>query len=292
MIRALSADMELYKLLHKKTVQGYVLSVYDKVVNLIIDGVLIAVCIKETEPIPDALIIDYTESLSSADIRVKDTCTIKDGILYIGSRMVISLSSYVEYVLSHKAMNVNSTLVMEQLLKQSEKLVRTYGKQSPLYKAYFETETADIMTGMFTDCIKEIRCAASRAYMEELIAAMYKMTGLGIGLTPSGDDFIAGMCLMLVNYDTSLEDTLLDRYISNSSSTGIISRRMIINAITNRARLSEKNLVNAYMSQGRDRVKKYIHQVLSFGSSSGTDTMCGMMMGLYVIINFRKEVRA
>jgi hypothetical protein len=283
MMDIVSMDKALPAILVNKT-YGYVHSVYAKVINLIADNRLIAVCCADMEPAPDTIIVNYMDSFIKLNIKSGDNVVIMENLIIVGEVFTIILKSCSMYDLSYLISCTNSKLVMSELLHRTEKLVIIYGTHSSLYNACFDVSDNSEMTRIFRNKITDIRKTNELRNIENVIDIVTELTGLGIGLTPSGDDFMAGFFLIILNWSPYLKDTISLKYKECGNKTGIIGRRMVENAIDNRARQSEKCLVRALFQQSWYEVKSYIHRVLNFGSSSGTDTMCGIVTALHVIL--------
>jgi hypothetical protein len=126
--------------------------------------------------------------------------------------------------------------------------------------------------------------AVSRSDTDATAAALAQIVGVGIGLTPSGDDFIVGYLAALRSRacDTPGIGTLLrelawplDRL---SLRTNAISRQQLIDAVRGRFGQRLCEVLHA-LARGKD-VAVHVRQALCSGYSSGADTLCGLLFGL------------
>ena len=119
--------------------------------------------------------------------------------------------------------------------------------------------------------------------MENLGKAAAEMIGLGIGLTPSGDDFLIGM---LLAFWTSKElshnmFSLFAREIAKKTdNTNEISRQILLCA----CRGEFGSLFHRLISHvGTDQnISEDLRQIQRIGHSSGMDTLNGILTGLWM----------
>ena len=100
-----------------------------------------------------------------------------------------------------------------------------------------------------------------------------KLIGLGIGLTPSGDDFLCGILagLTLLNRQNHTFTKCLQYYIQqNLRNTNEISQAFLRSAVDNHFSYAVNALWNNPSSE------EITKEFLSIGHSSGIDTLCGI----------------
>lgn len=189
-----------------------------------------------------------------------------------------------------------------QLLRM-RKLIKIYGTASPLYQAFYNAGEQDAMSEMFSERLRDIRECIENKNIKGVIEKAVSVCGLGIGLTPSGDDFIAGLFLVLTCWEYALKGDESEAESAKSLNTAVnaeqlnpygavqkcrlktnlLSARMIENAAMGRARQSELELIQAFTEKNWRKIKNAAHRVLAFGSSSGTDTALGILTGLEIV---------
>lgn len=110
------------------------------------------------------------------------------------------------------------------------------------------------------------------------------LIGLGVGLTPSGDDFLMGLLTVLQAYDNYLIKELTrekEVWLSfMKQRTTIVSYYMLkhcINGLTNEA--LKQLLINF-----KNINEKEMLNVLNIGSTSGTDMLVGVVTGYRLLI--------
>ena len=125
--------------------------------------------------------------------------------------------------------------------------------------------------------------ATERRDVTAVALAAARLVGLGPGLTPSGDDFIAGYLAALwsrAGFDTGIDvilPSLADALAPLFLRANAISRQMLGDAA--HGRFAEHLVdVTVAISCGGDVVDATAHALAS-GHSSGADTLCGLLFG-------------
>lgn len=278
------ADVAAYLVTHP---DGYVHSVYDKVVNLLMGDRIVALMYRNAEDAPDSMITDYDKSWKNLGNLEGLPVTYADNILYIGDldgkkiakdrgeRLLFHTEGATGYV-SYLSENQPRFCNME-ICNRIDHLLEIYGKQDALYRAFYHKTGQDVMQDMFREILDyaEETCNATEYFRKALA-----MMGLGIGLTPSGDDCLAGMALVfhyMIPGFCEHDELGICRMEKRSNR---ISLQMLQNAIEGRARRSELALLEAIETAPDRRLVQAVHDILNFGETSGTDTLIGMLAGL------------
>lgn len=115
-----------------------------------------------------------------------------------------------------------------------------------------------------------------------------KFIGLGIGLTPSGDDFLTGLAYIssLKNHPNPHILTTLDSLKSMmKEKTNIISCQQFEMALVQEVRTEIYScLKNILSNQSFKKVEESIKSILDIGSTSGFDILKGMLFGLSITL--------
>lgn len=260
---------------------GYVFSVYPRAVNLLLGEKgcerLITICPIETECGPDILFADERESLQTWNIRQGEHVQIitdsQKQVILIGEKCINF--SGAERVALPKILPERK--IKLQRFHKMEKWIQKYGEASPLFEAYFQYGNESVMKKLF---IEKLRSLRKKEKPEDYLRCLCNFSGLGIGLTPSGDDFVAGALLPLYGAWRQLEMLYPDFLSEIVKQTNLIGYHMIQNALEGRARESEIDFVNYCMEEDWCEVKKLMDKMVRFGSTSGTDTILGIFEGM------------
>jgi len=106
------------------------------------------------------------------------------------------------------------------------------------------------------------------------------LTGCGIGLTPSGDDFIAGLLIGLNLHGTGFRG-LAEQIFAAARSDNIFSNTFLDLARRGRLFGRMKNLILALGRESEDDVRKCTESLFAVGGTSGADLGTGFFMTLW-----------
>lgn len=119
--------------------------------------------------------------------------------------------------------------------------------------------------------------------------AVKSLIGFGIGLTPSGDDFITGLmaALELAPFKETEEiSNALKAAVKNSCAvTTDVSRQMLTAAVAGEFKQQIEELAKAFMVNDSEKLRKCLAKLLMVGSTSGTDIAVGMITGFQWMMN-------
>ena len=123
-----------------------------------------------------------------------------------------------------------------------------------------------------TDC----RLSFHAKHYEAAAEALVHLTGLGIGLTPSGDDFLCGMLAGLILADiweTPFAAALKSEIQAHLGSTNDISRAFLSCALNRQFSLP---VISLARHTGTYDPGEILASFSKIGHSSGIDTLCGI----------------
>ena len=107
---------------------------------------------------------------------------------------------------------------------------------------------------------------------------MAGLVGRGIGLTPSGDDALAGA--LLVAHALGAGDGLADAVRARLHATTAVSAALLDAAADGYAARPVVTLVDAAVVGDPDAVRRALPAVLAIGHTSGADTVTGIRAAL------------
>lgn len=117
----------------------------------------------------------------------------------------------------------------------------------------------------------------------DLIAGCEQLKGLGYGLTPGGDDLIAGLLTALAVLDRldGVDRSGLRKEMVAASRTGnLLAGSFIAQAAEGRFFERLKNLLDALAADDHAVLIQRSRELVSFGASSGSDLAAGLLLGL------------
>ncbi|MEG1419701.1 MAG: DUF2877 domain-containing protein [Citrobacter sp.] len=114
---------------------------------------------------------------------------------------------------------------------------------------------------------------------EYISAAVGQLIGLGIGLTPSSDDYLVGLSTILFINQHPLKkyrQDFLAAIQSEGNNTTLLSKITLEEAFHQRYRENVARLVTHIITQQHHVATQYITDIKNIGSSSGCDMLYGM----------------
>jgi hypothetical protein len=124
---------------------------------------------------------------------------------------------------------------------------------------------------------------------EELKGLQYDnveaLIGRGLGLTPSGDDFLAGVLFSLhFLKNTDIREPLSKKVMDMLYKTTRLSRHFLSYALAGKWGQTEENLMLALMTDSGDDLDRAVKDQLAVGASSGADELAGIVAGIYAAL--------
>lgn len=124
-----------------------------------------------------------------------------------------------------------------------------------------------------------IEAAARSEDENRTIAHLVALVGLGSGLTPAGDDFLAGFLAASTLFDRAapVRDILADELSEKARRrTTAVGCRMLLAACRGEFSAPVVDLVQA-LAQARGSVRREVDGLLCVGGSSGADVLAGIL---------------
>lgn len=273
----------------QKTTSFQVHSVYRKTINLSSGSTLLSLQASGSPVSPLSLIT----SLSQAELEALDA---KPGasVLTGPDCLVLSGSGAEAVFLLSDAQIVNS-LLRPGLPANASCLIREVLSSADTtgFRVLFsELDAGPAPSGQFliNEAARRLldQCTASIRTEDWETAAGFlaRLTGLGIGLTPSGDDFLCGVLagLILSSMTGHPFSTALNRAVcSHLDQTNDISRAFLSCSLL--GQFSQAVCSLAFPRPASEILASF----QAIGHSSGTDTLCGIY---YILTSFPKEPTA
>ncbi|SEK52431.1 Protein of unknown function [Carnobacterium iners] len=109
--------------------------------------------------------------------------------------------------------------------------------------------------------------------------------GRGIGLTPSGDDFLIGYLGVLTLFNQQKESVQALRPFIRTEQTTDISLAYLTCLLHGVVNENIKDLIVSVYSKDQKDIQSKLEWMLLFGHTSGTDTLYGMFIGMKAMIS-------
>jgi hypothetical protein len=111
------------------------------------------------------------------------------------------------------------------------------------------------------------------------------LIGRGLGLTPSGDDFLAGVLFSLHFLNCSrLLDPLAQKVSGLLHKTTRLSRHFLAYALAGKWGQTEEKIMLALMADAGEDLGRALSCQLAVGATSGADELAGMAAGIYAAL--------
>lgn len=136
-----------------------------------------------------------------------------------------------------------------------------------------------LMEHAFMGVLSETRQALARHQEEQAASVLARLCGVGIGLTPAGDDFLCGVLHAMTVYRprATLRRRLAAAVCAEADGTTAVSRALLKKACQGNAGALLQDLFTA--AQPRE-VLCTARRILQIGHSSGQDLLNGIYFGL------------
>jgi hypothetical protein len=135
---------------------------------------------------------------------------------------------------------------------------------------------------------EKIKSSIHNRTKQDIANAVQSIVGKGPGLTPSGDDFLAGMMLSLWTMSDPAAHTvcriILDSARKMTTDISLAYLRAIASGYTDER---WHNLLYALAANNSRLLDSAIRHILAFGATSGSDMLIGFVWGLQQL-NFHK----
>ena len=115
------------------------------------------------------------------------------------------------------------------------------------------------------------------------------LIGFGIGLTPSGDDFLTGFLSVLniisTDYSNKIKRKLINLIDIDKIATTDVSKQMLSITLRGESREYILSFINGFLDEDKKQFLLFLERLLNIGSSSGTDLAVGVVTAFILLIN-------
>lgn len=274
----------------------YVHSIYERTINLMLDGQLIALQIADSPVSPISIILPLNETgLDKLKIKSNSPVSIDGTSLLIGKNIISLDHAYDVYDDTLYEHNFSTSLkdVVWQLITTSGRdgfsvLISSHDTPDDIALSYArkKLDAAESICSTMTSINSADETTKSNQ-LNKLCNSLSGLIGVGTGLTPSGDDFMTGVLSTFKAFPQCFNSRLI-----SSLSNSICSRRNNTNEISSafidcalRGQFS-KAIIDLYDSLcldnvqspgiGQEYIDNLLDSFLDIGHTSGIDTLIGI----------------
>jgi hypothetical protein len=142
-----------------------------------------------------------------------------------------------------------------------------------------DRRTREFRSGFERTLAEQVRRSVSQIFFGDRLKGVRALSGCGLGLTPSGDDFIAGLLIGLNLRGTAFRG-LAREIFAAARSDNIFSNTFLDLARRGLLFGRMKSLIWALGSDSEDAVRQAAERLFAVGGSSGADLGTGFFMTL------------
>lgn len=238
---------------------AYIHSKYKNTINLDLNGRIISLQRAGLAKAPMSMVIDNDIDLEILKIDVGDKVKINESIIHIAN-----------YQFNYKEANIWNPQLDLSIEKEGINFTNTI---------IFLSNILDIFPKKSPIGIQQIKS------LEELI----RFIGSGIGLTPSGDDFIVGFLSTLFVFEEEKDllqyyrEELVHRISDLSDKTTFLGKEFLQYACNREFSDIIHGFYGSLKENNRNHILNSTMEILKLGHSSGADTLSGIVSGLIFI---------
>ena len=182
---------------------------------------------------------------------------------------------------------ITGSLNKEQMrlaLQQMREVIMRYSHLGGFSDSVFRNKNPkdDLMSGILREKITLLLDVSVRpGKMEELGRIAQEMIGLGVGLTPSGDDFVTGLLLGFLTGTFPFDEEELEDFREmvkrQAMYTNDISRQYLLCACEGKFGENYHQLLR--LCKTGQSISKCLEQIIQTGHTSGLDALNGLAAG-------------
>lgn len=252
-------------------------SVYENTVNLIINNKILALQTYNTVVSPISLITNsnfFNVNLNSK-IHINDSCIFIDDFTFDYSRAKIIDSKM------HKNTFKISCDMLRNAINKAD-----FCSFNTIFLSNIDMKNNFLILNAAKNKIDNCTYEILNKNYENAVNALSSLIGLGIGLTPSGDDFLCGVLAAFIfdNLEKHIFVKMLKKQIKNNlQNTNDISRTFLSCALDDNF---SSPVLNLPYFKSSDEIYNNFKKI---GHSSGIDTLCGIYYCLNTIYPILKK---
>lgn len=272
---------------------GIVHSVYRKTINISLNGQLLAIQAEGSPLSPISLITNMSqEEMEELPVFKEQTIQVTEGKLLFFSEGAPTF----EFPFSKTEvcdLKMQSTLTDQQLDTLTPQIYDAilHAGTKGFDLIFSKSEEVDSNLMMLagkkrletaTDLLQQYATGRDSSLLESAAEELVRLIGLGIGLTPSGDDFLTGICagLLLCHLEDLAFSDIIRRLIrEHITDTNDISGAFLTCALDGQFSQS----VNGFWQKPEQSSAEILESFAKIGHSSGVDSLCGIFYVLKII---------
>ena len=291
----LTADRHFLNLLNQPQLSGKIEQVFNKAINVLIDNQLFTLLSSQLDNAPNSCRL-LNKDLSTLSINRGDDIQFSNGKISIGTDYWLSFSLcevWQQPVIVFTYDYINKKHYQSFLLQQINRLDRILTEAKGSLFNYqddnlFYLAAAEKLNQLRSHLVVLLKNKQYRNSAETI----RQFIGLGIGLTPSGDDYLVGLMAFLLLKDHPINAAYPEFYqgiIQGIENTTPISAITLEKALDNEYRENMCQLIRSLVDADETNIHLQFLNILNIGSSSGSDMLFGIRDALYLTHYFGEK---
>jgi hypothetical protein len=284
----LTADLHFLNLINQPQLSGKIEQVFSKAINIFIDNQIFTLLSSPLDNAPNSCRL-LNKNLSLLNINSGDTFQVLNGKVSIGDGYWLSFSlctAWQQPVIYFTNEKVRQKKYQLFLLKQISELDLILSEARNSLFNYqgdnlFYLASAEKLNQLRSNLIYLIK----KKQRQNLADVIRQFVGLGIGLTPSGDDYLVGLMAFLLLKDNPVAGLHPDFYqgiMQGNEQTTPISAITLEKALDHEYRENMCQLIQSLVDANETNIHLLFLNILNIGSSSGSDMLFGIRDALYL----------
>lgn len=297
----------------EKVVVGHVHSVFNNACNIETNNKFITLLNKDKGMAPMSAVVDNGEEINFRGLGIKQNVSFKlnvNGIMCHERNLYIELQNAQRWYpgVIIKPIGLLKKDILENI-KTIETVLNTHGKLygiGPLINIlgnefqelkvmqlpiYFTDNNFEFIKYRFENFIR----AALKGDVENIAERAESIIGFGVGLTPSIDDFISGLMISFIYLGSYYNLNISNIYEFNKelikkglNKTTKVSSEMLKHASIGETNEAVRELMQSILYEtDQEKIIKALIKTISFGETSGSDTVLGIYIGCKIITNLK-----
>lgn len=270
--------------LNEQHLEGEIHSYFKQTINIVLNTQfpnMITLGRESIRNAPNSIVVTDFENIRQA-VSIGDRCVLEDEVLYIGDYATLNLrecdSMYQLQDPREGQVNYQALITLIESCLEGRSPYTLELSQQP-FIMQFQLESTKLQGAILQEDWQQVKYHGRR------------LIGLGIGLTPTGDDYLTGLLLTLQlkqDLRQQIVDAIFSRELDQTvlEATNLISQHQLYFALQGEAKPSLLSLVQAFQGVGEieaNGIPDLVADILSIGSTSGYDLMSGVLAALEII---------
>jgi hypothetical protein len=286
-VKALSIDKSFKEMTIGSKTPLIVHSVFERTVNILIEGELFTLASNQIDNAPATLVIDLP-NFNECAIDANTRGFISPGKVEITGKLSIDISlvptwecQLINYPVDTAFLIRNCSIAIHEIRSKGNAKWLLEKESST---TAFDKEMARMLKERTTKLLKGFQTEDT----DQTIQYAKQLIGLGQGLTPSGDDFLVGL---LLAFSMNKQDEFCQKKWSQvvvkeaENNTNIISCSALKYAAVGQTRETIGLFIKTLATEeNEEQVKKDLTTIMKIGSSSGTEMAWGILSGLTLLL--------